>query len=344
MTLFLAAVLIVSLFGVKVTKANADCLTRSSTSAINGVFVLLVMLSHGVGYLPQTGALDAAYLAVRAFLGQLVVATFLFYSGYGIHRQLSSRGEAYAKTLFTNRFLKVLFHFDLAVALFLLVQTLLGERYPAKTILLSFVAWEKVGNSNWYIFAVLCLYLAVFAAYNLIRKNDLAALIAVTVLTGGYVILLARFGNRPSDCWYNTVFCFPAGMWFSRYADKLLPFLQRKWTLWTASLLLTAALTVFLVNTRDPWLYNLRAVAFALFIVLVTMKVKIGNKAVCFAGALTFWIYILQRLPYILLKKAGLVNVDPYLYIAVCIAVTIPLAFGADKLVAKLDSLIWKKK
>jgi len=343
MSFFLLAVAAVSLIGVRFVRFNDECLSRSSTLAVNGVFVLLVMLSHGVGYI-ETGAFDEVYLAVRAFLGQLVVAPFLFYSGYGIHRQLRSRGESYGKTFFTHRFLRVLFHFDLAVALFLLVQTLLGERFPLRQIALSFIAWEKIGNSNWYIFATLCMYLAVTLSFFLFRQNDLARLLSVTALAVCYVVGLYLFGNRPSDCWYNTVLCFPAGMWFSFFGEKIMPFLKKRLWLSLSLLFVLAGVTVLLEKTRNPWLLNLRAVAFALFLVLLTAHVKIGNRAVCFAGSLTFWIYILQRIPYLVFLKIGLNEINSYLYIFVCLAVTLPLAFAADKLVTLLDNKIWKKK
>lgn len=351
MTLFLIPLVLVAFFGAKVylrpSAWNDDCLSRASTWAVNGIFVLLVMLSHGVSYLPEFTALDEGYLAVRSFLGQLVVVSFLFYSGYGIHRQLQKRGEKYRKTLLTHRFLKVLFHFDLAVLLFLLLQTILGQRYSLGRILLSLLAWEKLGNSNWYIFAVLCLYLMVWLSYLVFRKNDLAALLSVTVLCGVYLVLLEQFGNRSSDCWYNTIFCFPAGMWFSRYSDRLLPALKKRVWLW--ALLLTGCVGLVALRVpfpgllKNPWVYNLWAILFVAGLVLMTMKVKLGNKAICYVGGMTFWLYILQRLPYIALEKAGLATVNAYLYMSVCILCTFLLAFLVDKLTTRLDGLIWRK-
>ena len=351
MTLFLIPLLLVAFYGCRVylqpSAWNDDCLSRSSTSAVNGIFVLLVMLSHGVSYLPQFTVFDQGYLAIRSFLGQLVVVSFLFYSGYGIHRQLANRGESYRKTLLSHRFLKVLFHFDLAVLMFLLLQTLLGEQYRLRRILLSLVAWEKLGNSNWYIFAVLCLYVMVWLSYFIFRKKDIAALISVTVLCGVYLVLLEQFGNRSSDCWYNTIFCFPAGMWFSRYRDRLLPALKKRIWLWGLLLLvcigLVALRSPFPELLKNPWIYNLWAICFMAGVVLLTMKVKLGNKAICFVGALTFWLYILQRLPYILLEHLGLTNVNAYLYLSVCIVCTFLLAVAADKIVTRLDGFIWRK-
>ncbi len=350
MTLFLLAILPFVLVGAKVYLApgdwNGDYLSRRSTTAVNGVFVLLVMLSHGVSYLPAITAWDEGYLLLRSFLGQLVVVSFLFYSGYGIHLQLLRKGDGYRKTLLSHRFLKVLFHFDLAVLLFLLLQTALGQRYAPSHVLLSFLAWEKLGNSNWYIFAVLCLYVMVWLSYTVFRKSDLAALGCVTLLCGVYLVLIERFGNRTSDCWYNTVFCFPAGMWYGKYGDRFFAFLKKRVWLWI--LLLTATTVLVLLRIpfpgllKNPWIYNLWAILFMLGLVLLTMKVRLGNKALVYVGGLTFWLYILQRLPYILLHKLGLASFNAYLYMAVCILCTFVLAFCMDKLTLQLDNLLWR--
>ena len=55
------------------------------TTAIKGVFILLVFLTHAVGYIPAfPGAelLHEPYFYVQRHMGQGVVVLFLFYSGY----------------------------------------------------------------------------------------------------------------------------------------------------------------------------------------------------------------------------------------------------------------------
>lgn len=47
----------------------------------------------------------------------------------------------------------------MALALYLGLHLCFGAQPSLKTILLSMVCWESIGNSNWYIFAILCLYL-----------------------------------------------------------------------------------------------------------------------------------------------------------------------------------------
>ena len=62
---------------------------------------------------------------------------------------------------------KLLFRFDVAVLMFLVMNTLLGAHYAPRRILLSLVGWKALGNSNWYIFDILALYVLMFAAFSI---------------------------------------------------------------------------------------------------------------------------------------------------------------------------------
>ena len=158
----LAAALFVFLCGAKFVKSgefNSDYMSKDTTGAINGIFVLLVFMCHISGYMKLGGSSDTIWLDLKSWLGQLVVVTFLFYSGYGMMCSIMKKGTPYVKGIFRRRFLSLFAHFDIAVLLFLLMNLALGIKTKTRTTLLAFTTWESIGNSNWYITAVLCLYL-----------------------------------------------------------------------------------------------------------------------------------------------------------------------------------------
>lgn len=89
----------------------------------------------------------------------------------------------------------------------------LGIKTKTKTVLLAFTTWESIGNSNWYITAVLCLYLILIVSFLIFRKHRLPGLITMTVLTVGLAFLLIKVG-KPA-WYYNTLILFPLGMWYA---------------------------------------------------------------------------------------------------------------------------------
>ena len=60
-----------------------DYMSRESTASVNGIFILVVFVSHMKSYVVLPEVLRQATTG----LGQLMVAMFLFYSGCGIHKK-----------------------------------------------------------------------------------------------------------------------------------------------------------------------------------------------------------------------------------------------------------------
>ena len=167
MSVYFVVVVYIALKGAKICDSgwHEDYLSRRQTRRVEAVFVMLIFLSHLVQYTNPGGVWDDAYLAVRSHLGQMVVVPFLFYSGYGTMQGLGRDLKGYHYKLISKRFPRILLQFDLAVLLYLMVQWVLGVRPGPKQIVLSLIGWKSLGNSNWYMFAMFCIYLLTFVAF-----------------------------------------------------------------------------------------------------------------------------------------------------------------------------------
>lgn len=161
MTLILLIFFCLCITGVRVDFFNRDYISRDTTIQINGIFVFLVFLSHFAGYLDHEYPLNFIYMNVRGFFGQLVVTTFLFYSGYGVLTSINRKKEAYIRTI-PVKVLELIFDFSVAIVLFLIVQSFFGRFFDPIEIILSCVGWISVGNSNWYLFDILLLYMITY--------------------------------------------------------------------------------------------------------------------------------------------------------------------------------------
>ena len=140
-------------------------LSKEQTTCINGIFVLFVFLSHFGQY--ETMPWNRLLLAI----GQLMVAPFLFYSGYGIMEQIQRRGIVYIDSMPRKRILKFYIHFCMALFLYLILSFLLGKDYSFVRIALSFTALSSIGNSNWYVFAILVMYSIVYISFKQFKKT-----------------------------------------------------------------------------------------------------------------------------------------------------------------------------
>ena len=342
------------LWKIKRRPEGASPLAPAVTTSINGIFVLLVMISHfyqyAGGYL--TSELDMLYKSARDILGQGVVATFLFFSGYGMMEQIQKKKRAYARRILLDRLPKVLLHFDIAILLFFLMGLGFGHSETPLSMLKALVGWSKlsVGNSNWFIFTTLCLYVVVFAAFFFYREKPLPCLVATTLLTFGYIFVMVNSENNASR-FYNTVFCFVFGMWFSYLKEPFNRFVRKNLACYFLCLALCIGVgvgTYFLCLDKKGegyyLLYNLFALAIAFFFVLLAEKLSFGNPVLLWLGKHTFPVYILQRIPYILFREWGLLTFNLPLYFIACVGCTLLLAFLFNRFTEWLDGLIWRKK
>lgn len=147
---------------------------KEQCNRIKGFFIVVVFCRHIAPYLADAGydfslLGDNLFCLIDGRIGQLLVVMFLFYSGYGVMESIKKKGSAYVDCIPKRRLLTTLANFDVAILLFLLVNLCLGIHYDMQVILLSFIGWESVGNSNWYIFVILCCYLSTYITFKVTR-------------------------------------------------------------------------------------------------------------------------------------------------------------------------------
>ena len=320
---------------------NHDFLNHDTTNCVNGIFILLVFMSHFNSYVQYTVQSDLWYARLVGIVGQLMVTTFLFYSGYGIMESIKLKGVIYILNIPKKRFLGTLYKFIIAVNFFALAA---HYEIPLKTLLLSFVTWTSIGNSNWYIFAILMCYLSVFVSFTVFGNNHTKGCLCVLLLSLVYLFTIYEC-RKEQHWWYDTILCFPTGMFVSLYKDKLIALFQNK--LKTVFLLgggiglylatKNLLLQYHILSNLNIWIFHNVFYIFAvLLIVFITTIARIKNDILEWFGTHLFGFYILQRLPMICLKKAGF-DKDIYLFFLLCFIISVVLAHGFSKLTGHLD-------
>ncbi|MGN9057109.1 acyltransferase family protein [Bariatricus sp. HCP28S3_A7] len=337
MDLILLCVVILTFIEVKLDFSGGylnTYLKREQATAVNGVFVMLVFLRHFKEYI-VCEAYDRIFWTVDGYLEQLIVTTFLFYSGYGIMVSLKTKNDYLQK--FPKRIFRVWIQFAIAVCLFLFLNLLMGKVYSTSTILLSFTAWQSVGNSNWYILAILVLYAFSYFGGIISRQDSMTTMLFVTAGCCVYVVMLILCGK--GSWYYNTIFCYPLGMLFGNYEQKIKTLMEK---MGRYLMIVVACVVAFMASYLCAlkchgmiWLamVELRGIFFVLLVVFATSRIKIGNPVLNWLGKHTFEIYILQRLPMIALSG---IDMNQYVYFLICAVVTGLAAFLYQKLMGAL--------
>ena len=332
---------------VKDNKEN-NYLDKEKTKSIKGLFVILIIFSHFAQYVSLDSILDVPYLILRSHLDQMVVVPFLFYSGIGIMKSIQTKGQTYVDQILVKRIPKVWLNFVIAVSWFLMLNLALRIEYPMEQILLSFTGWESIGNSNWYILGILILYLASFLSFSIVKKvsdkkkKEIWGNIILTILVILSVWILKMLG-KPSY-YYNTLIVYSMGCWYVVLQERIEEFLLRDNVRWGLALaLLTLAYCVAYIYRFNIGIisYSVWTILFTCLMLMLTMKLSIHSKFLEWFGEHVFSVYILQRIPMIILAYLGVAERWKYTFLILTMIFTFILVMIFEKIVGKIEKILF---
>lgn len=325
-------------------RIHEDYLSKPCADSVKGIFVLMVLNGHLSQYITLgSSVLDMPYILVEDWIAQCIVAPFLFCSGYGIfYSFVNKQGLRYIKGMPRKRVLPTLVHFDIALVLFLVMNLILGIKYPPIEYITALVGWNSVGNSTWFIYATLCMYVIVYLAGHISWKlkdkekqlNCFSALILLG--TVAYILIMMNFKQQ---VYYNTILCFPVGVIYGRFKEKIDNHMK-KLSVW---LIVAVALACVYLFSLVYGTYYWRAPIFAVLVCTITMRFRICNPILRWLGEHIFEIYILQRIPQIVFTHLGL-NENQYIFALLCVPVTLVGAWLFKKLMKQVDRLLLPKQ
>ncbi len=346
MIFLLLALVLLMFIGMKFAgkgKFFYDYCSHKNTGTVNAVFSVLIFLSHSVQYLTVGGGFDAPYLSFRKFMGQLVVVTFLFFSGYGITESIKRKGDEYVKKMPKDRLLKTWLHFAIVIVIFAVVQTFFcGKKYDISRVLLSFIGYKSIGNSNWYMFVTFAMYIIVIISFKIFKGKVIHGVVCTFALSVLFVLLEIKL--KLPVTFYGTLPCFLLGMVFALtkpYTDKL--FMKNDYV-WLAFFILSVVLFVIFSQNRNrnQVCYILFTFTAMLIVLLFMMKINISNPVFNWLSKHIFSFFILQRVPMIILQHIGFNNYKiPFIIVSLLCTVFLSLVF--DELMKRMDKKLFKK-
>lgn len=363
MIIFILILVAIICSGLTVAKKGeffADYMSPKNTSTINAIFSVLIFISHATNYIGNqnlTGALDEPYVSLKVFLHQLVVVTYLFFSGFGIMESIKKKGTAYVKAMPVNRLFKLWYHFAIVIVLYTIVRIgIMGVKYSLKDYLLAYTGYTTIGNSNWYLFVTFALYIIVIVSFLIFKKSKVLATGFVCILSVLFIIFERKMGLPTQN--YNTVICFPLGMIYSLakpYIDKIL---MKNDLIWYTGFTASVAVFAFfsrnrygLVELKNPLLdeiasfvsYEFFVCAALIMLAIGMMKINIKSSVLDWFGEHIFSFFILQRIPMLLLRHFGYAY-NSYVFVILSFFGTIVMCMFYDEAMDRLDKIIFKKR
>ena len=310
-----------------------------ATTSIKGFFAIIILFSHLRQYIfLGSGFFNEVFESTLRHIGQLMVTAYFFYSGFGI-AESAKRKRGYVNGFFKKRVVKTLLHFDLSVILVLFLHTILGNHFATSNYFYCWIGWKDIGNSSWFVFAILVLYLISYVVLLLKDRSShpelfLAFLVSFFTILLWFVLYLSK---NPQHWWYDTLAVFPAGMWISLIKEKV-DAVSLKARIGLTALLVFCFVLWYLNFNIDS--YGICAVLFILALTAVTTFVKMDNPVLQWLGKHCFSIYILQWIPMIMFSRTILVD-HPLAFSGTVLASALLLAWAFQAITDSLDTKLF---
>ena len=352
--IFYPALIILLFAGAKIMKKgewNEDVLSFEHTKAFLG-FASIVIIFHHASQKTCADWLDPHYirhgLDLFVYAGYLCVAAFLFCSGYGM--RTASRKEGFFKGYFRKRMLPIIIPTVLIWLVFFITERARGVKVAPPL-------WINVYDYIWFIPAILYMYVWFYLSFHVMKNEKLRMPL---LWTGVVLYIIFCFFFSPGTWWYNTVHLFAVGAGFAGNSERRLQRLKSRYPL-KVILFILLTLIFFVAGNYYPMLtfilhkqYNgmihrllegpcqmISAYTFVISLILLGLKIHIGNRLIKTLGTFTLELYLLH--PYFVqLFAFAFINVgnrpvfyikDPFLYVLAIIIPSIPLAYFEKKLI-----------
>lgn len=325
---------------------NQAFLSQEQMKAIQGFCAIGIMFHHMA---QKTCApwLNEKYiihgLDVFVPIGYLLVAVFFFCSGYGLYKSQREK-ENYLSEFGWRRVTPILIAFFVTSAICLGVRTKMGEHLLENWTgsLLQFGEPQMFNQYGWFVYALLVVYLGFWLGFRRI-KNEGVAIVVFGLVLAAYVYFCDWW--LYGGWWYNTIPVALVGVLFAKYEAMLVPWMKRRYPLFMVlSFCFFAAVFAFAQAKEGElyvaWIQMAAAVLFVICLLVIGMKLQVGNKILAFIGGFTLEIYLIHGLFVQLfgycfveegLKPLWYIK-NVALYVLVVISLAIPIAYGLQRL------------
>lgn len=343
-------------------------LSIANSKAVQGVCAVLIILHH----LSQN-LTESTFLSCFEEIGVLMVGVFFFFSGYGLFTSLKTK-DNYLKGFFRKRLPKILVPFYTVTIVFFITSLKAGEHYDLRRIIEVFTGWRFINDHMWYIIEILILYIIFYIVFRLI-KQDIPAIILMTVITAAIVVWSLRLGHGEDysckywfmgEWWYNTTMMFIVGIWVAKFARPLAAFARKfYYVLLPVMVVLTVVfyrLTHWALEEYSYWMeypgymgYKEKYIClslqlpmvifFVLAVVLIMMKVNFNNFIMRFLGMISLELYLIHNLIRLNLRNGVYADItNDVWYVLLTVILSIGSAVVLHMIDVKIMSLFNKKK
>ncbi len=272
---------------------NEEVLSLKQTKALQGFCAVCIMLHHisqktCAPWLPSEVITHGLDLFVP--IGYLLVGIFLFCSGFGLYKSYMEKPD-YLQGFLGRRCLFPILTLILTTFAMVCVRTHLGEQITISGPF-RLTGPIMVNGYSWFVYTLLIFYTLFYLAFKYCRSEKSATAL---VLMGVLLYILFCDWWAYGTWWYNSALLFVVGMFFARHETGFIRHMRKYYKCYLPLILIATCILFALGEyTQNAFVQMPAACAFIFLLVLLGMKIRVGNKALTLLGSITLEFYLLH--------------------------------------------------
>lgn len=336
---------LLSLININIKGLNSffyDYIDLNSTKPVKGIFVWMIFFRHCIGYFNKSNFQNKISFIINRAFRQNIVSLFLFYSGYGIYESFKKKGNPYIKTL-PIKSLIIFIKFQISLFFFLCNNLILGNKIDFKKYLKSIIFKRGIGNSYWFAFTIIILYIYSFFSFIIIKKKKyyFLGIIFLSIISYNHFLFVYKYYHIKQKFSVDTIICFVLGFYYSFFKSYLERIIMKNDITYFGTLL-NIILIFYKYYTKNKDIYNLSLTncLFTLITILITMKIKFQNEFLNFLSSHSYSIYLLQRIVMIYIYKKGYFKENEFFKFFIEFIIVIFISIIFDKYTIVIDNIL----
>lgn len=313
---------------------NDDYLSVDTGKCYRGWFAIVVVFHH-LASCTKSGTIFRVFTLV----GYLAVAFFFFLSGYGVQKSYMTKEDNYKKHFLFKRISSVLIPYFIITIIYWLMYFIKGDFYSIKDIVTAIIDGEPIALYSWYIICIINFYIIYWLLMVICQKKYFCMILGGIIWYFLYAIFCSKMGY--GIWYYNASQLLIVGMFWATYERKILKILKNNYII-IAPIIFAAFIVLFLFNENISSIIGMTytsliltlftAILFVLSVLLISLKVKIGNKIFSFLGEISFEIYMSQGL-FIKILRSNLIYIkNDFLWCLAVLSGTIIFSYFLHKM------------
>ena len=350
---------------------NEEFMEYGQTKYLQGFLAICIMLHHIGQEMCAPWQTYKLYPGLEFFvpLGYVFVGIFMFCSGYGLLVSYERKPDYLSKGFFRKRALPLIIGYYVSAWIFFIVRLLMGQKINGWNIFCLLIGIKLSNPYAWFAFVMPIFYLFFYLSFKYSKKPVLTTTICVFAYTFMGTCINHNNYLMTGQWWYNCVHLFWVGLLVAKYKGPLIAWAKDKYILkliicivllqgsWYLTNYLQSAVSYYGENAGLPmyltvlcrWICvfgdMLYTTLFCFFVLLLGMKIRIGNRFLGFMGTITFEFYIIHGLVIELFSYQFCDVVNPIvritnvaLMVVVVFVLAIPLSLGMKKICHAFDN------